>query len=97
MVLFITLIRDLDKGRVNLEYVHRQYKAVRSTPVIQQDLDRLVSWTERTMMNFSKNKAKVLHLRKSNHMHQYRLRADLLETSSEKIDPRMGLAWWTTN
>ena len=35
-------------------------------------------------MNFTKNNGKVLYLRRTNHMHQFRLRADLLERSSEE-------------
>ena len=37
-------------------------------------------------MRFSKGKCRVLHLRRNNHMHQYRLGADLLERSSPEKD-----------
>jgi len=50
--------------------------------VIQQDLNRLESWAQRNLRNFTKGKCRVLHLGRNNPMHQYRLGVDLLETSS---------------
>ena len=37
-------------------------------------------------MKFDKGKCRDLHLRRNNHMHQYRSRADLLERSSAEKD-----------
>ena len=37
-------------------------------------------------MKFNKGKCRVLHLGRSNYMHQYRLGADLMERSSEEKD-----------
>jgi len=54
---------------------------------IQQDLDRLDSSVERDLMKFNKGKCRVLHLGRNNPMHQYRLGADLLQSSSVERDP----------
>jgi len=37
-------------------------------------------------MRFNKGKCRVLHLERNNPMHQYRLEADLLESSSVERD-----------
>jgi len=53
---------------------------------IQRDLERLESWAQRILMKFNKDKCSVLHLGRNNPMHQYRLRVDLLESSSVERD-----------
>ncbi|KAJ7417544.1 hypothetical protein WISP_64085 [Willisornis vidua] len=52
---------------------------------LQKDLDKLERWEERTM-KFNKGKCRILHLGKRNPLHQHRLGADLLESSSVEKD-----------
>ena len=44
------------------------------------------TWEKRNLMRFKKSKCRVLHLVRNNHMHQYRLGADLLQRSSAEKD-----------
>jgi len=53
---------------------------------IQCDLDRLKSCAGSSPIKFNKGKCRVLHMGRNNPMHQYRLRADLLQSSSAERD-----------
>ncbi|GAB0180373.1 mitochondrial enolase superfamily member 1 [Grus japonensis] len=93
-VLFNIFINDLDKGTectlsksaddIKLEGVP---DTLESCAAIQQDLDRLESWAKRNHMKLNKGKFRVLHLRKTNPNHQYRLGDDLLGSSTAEKDP----------
>ncbi|PKU37967.1 rna-directed dna polymerase from mobile element jockey-like [Limosa lapponica baueri] len=52
----------------------------------QRDPDRLESWAKRNLMKFNKDRCMVLHLGRNNPTHQYRVGADLLESSSADRD-----------
>lgn len=55
---------------------------------IQQNLDRLGSWAERSTVRF--NKGRVLHMGRNNPNYQQRLGADLLESRS--VENNLGVS-----
>ncbi|PKU28237.1 rna-directed dna polymerase from mobile element jockey-like [Limosa lapponica baueri] len=92
-VLFNILINELDEGmecRLSKFADDTKLGGVADTPegcaTIERDLDRLESRAERNLMKFIEGKCRALHLGRNNPLHQYRLGADLLESSSEEKD-----------
>ncbi|GAB0195553.1 mitochondrial enolase superfamily member 1 [Grus japonensis] len=53
---------------------------------IQRDLDRLQRWARANRMKFSKAKCKVLHVRRRNPKHDYRLGEEWIESSPKEKD-----------
>ena len=110
-VLFDLFIKDLDEGTectLSKFADDRKLGGVPATPescaAIQRDLDRLESWAQRNLMTSHQGKCKVLHLGRNNPMHQYRLGADLLESSSVErdlgvlVDDRLTMSWpWASS
>ncbi|KAJ7428128.1 hypothetical protein BTVI_01280 [Pitangus sulphuratus] len=95
-VLFNLFIGDLDEGaECLLSKVVDNIKlgGVVDIPeccaAIQKDLDRLERWAEKNHLKFSRGKCSVLHLGRNNPMHQDRVGADLLESSS--VEKNLGV------
>ncbi|PKU46006.1 hypothetical protein llap_3707 [Limosa lapponica baueri] len=53
---------------------------------LQRNPNRLKKWANRNLMEFNKEKCKILHLRRNNPIHQYMLAATQLESSLAEKD-----------
>ncbi|KAJ7413737.1 hypothetical protein WISP_88692 [Willisornis vidua] len=56
---------------------------------LHKDLDRLERWAEKNCLKFNKGKCRVLNLGRNHLMHQCKLGADLLESSS--VEKELGV------
>ncbi|CAM4661769.1 unnamed protein product [Lepidochelys olivacea] len=92
-VLFNIFISDLDNGtECTLTKFENDIKlggvvsALEDRIKIQNDLDKLEKWSEVNRMKFNKDKCKVLHLRRNNQLHTYKMGNDCLGRSTEERD-----------
>jgi len=76
----------IDNSYFGVEFLGNIFISLPFETPVKEDLDRLESWAERNLMKFNKGKCRVLHLGRNNPMHQYRLGADLLQSSSVERD-----------
>ncbi|KAJ7412640.1 rna-directed dna polymerase from mobile element jockey-like [Pitangus sulphuratus] len=88
-----TAEKSLDEGIECLyhsKFADTELRRVTDIPeacaAISWDLDRLESSVERNLMGFNRGKCRVLYLGRNNPKYQYRLGADLLESSSVEKD-----------
>ncbi|KAK4830060.1 hypothetical protein QYF61_008398 [Mycteria americana] len=90
---FNFFINDLDDGSECILRKFADDKKLRGVAdtaeghaAIQRDLDRLEKWSNRNLMNFNKEKFKVLHQGRNNSRHQYMLGATQLKSSLAEND-----------
>ena len=53
---------------------------------LQNNIDKLLKWTEDWQIKFNSSKCKVLHLGKNNPMHNYSMEGNVLETTDAEKD-----------
>ncbi|KAJ7395815.1 rna-directed dna polymerase from mobile element jockey-like [Pitangus sulphuratus] len=73
---------DFSKAFSTLTFNTSHYILLECCAALQRDLERSERWAEKNLLKSSKSKCRVVHLGKNNPRHQYRLGADLLESSS---------------
>ena len=79
-VLFDIFINDLDEGVQGVlvkitddTKLGRIANTLEDRNKIQNDIDRIEHWAESNRMKFSRDKCKVLHLRKRKQLHSYKM------------------------
>jgi len=92
-VLFNIFVANMDSG---IECTLRKFgdntklcgavDVLEGRDAIQRDLDRHERWARENLMKFIKAKCKVLHMGQGNPKHNYRLRGEWIESSSEEED-----------
>lgn len=89
-ILFNIFINDLDDGakRTRSKFADdtKLGGMAEACAAIQRDLERLEKWADRDLMQFNKEKCRVLHLRRNKPMYRYGLRATQLESSLAEKD-----------
>ena len=95
-ILFLMFINDISDGVRNTlklfaddSKIYKTIKSHQDALELQNDLDCLMSWSDRWQLRFSVNKCKVLHMGLTNMQHRYTMRygndkVALSEVESEK-------------
>uniref|UniRef100_A0A7M4ETW3 Reverse transcriptase domain-containing protein n=1 Tax=Crocodylus porosus TaxID=8502 RepID=A0A7M4ETW3_CROPO len=91
--LFNIFISDLDKGVKSTLFkfadntkMWGDVGKLEGRNRLQSDLDRLQAWVDENRMGFNTDKCKVIHLRRKNHHHTYRLGNSLFVTAEAEKD-----------
>ncbi|GAB0198297.1 mitochondrial enolase superfamily member 1 [Grus japonensis] len=86
--LFSIFVGDMDSGIkfANDTKLRGVVDTLEGRDATQRDLDRLEKWAHANRMKFNKAKCKVLHVRRCNPKHNYRLGGEWIESSPEEKD-----------
>jgi len=92
-LLFIIYINDLENGLLSKvsKYADDTKLCARATSEqdriqLQQDIDKLVEWSNKWQMEFNVEKCTVMHVGHRNRMHNYTMGAVNIETTQEEKD-----------
>ena len=93
LVLFNIFVGDMDSG---IECTLSKFaddmrlcgavNMLEGRDAIQRDLNRLERWACANLMEFNKDKCKVLHMDQGNPKHKYRLGREWIESRTEEKD-----------
>ena len=78
-LIFVSEIPDLVKSHISLFADDTKLYSICSDNNLQQDLDKVVTWTKQMQMSFNAGKCKVMHLGKQNPHKQY----SMLDSNNE--------------
>ena len=82
-ILFLVYINDLDEG-VTLNYLQKPRKLEKKK--LQDDIDKLVKWSEKWQMLFNFGKCKCLHIGPGNTSMNYEMGGTILSTTVKEKD-----------